>query len=77
MKLPFAMGQGPLRKPDVTKNGIWKGIPFLAKNSIFLSFGEKFTYANACAVQTKYGTNKLLHKNYAEEYGQSGSVEKR
>ena len=53
------------------KTEFGKVYPFLEKNSIFLSFEEKFTYANACAVQTKYGTNKLLHKNYAEEYGQN------
>ena len=33
------------------------------------SFGDKFTFSNACAIHIKLGTNELLNKNCAEEYG--------
>ena len=59
------MGQGRLRKLDFGK----KYNQFLQEKSIFRSFGEKITFANACAVQTKHGTKKLLNKKYAREYG--------
>ena len=44
------MGQEILRKLDLAKNGI------LEKSYLYLL---EFTFTNACAVQSKHGTNKI------------------
>ena len=55
------MGQGILRKLELAKNGI------LEKSNLYLL---EFTFTNACAVQSKHGTNKIGNKNSAKEYWQ-------
>ena len=58
------MGQGCLRNLDFTKKNVIleKYNHFLQEKPIFRSLLEKFIFANACAVQTKHGTKKLLNK---------------
>ena len=64
------MGQDFLRKLDFAKNGnLEKNSHFSCKKTFFLSFGDIFTFPNACAIQTNLGTNELLRKNCAREYG--------
>ena len=36
---------------------------------VFFSALEKIHFCNACVVQTNLGTNELLNKNCAKEYG--------
>ena len=70
MGLIFATGQDFLRKLDFAKNGnLEKNNHILCKKLIFLSFGDIFTFPNACAIQTNLGTKALLRKNCAREYG--------
>ena len=64
------MGENFLRVLEFAKNGNLEKITiFCAKNLIFLSFGDIFTFPNACAIQTNLGTKVLLRKNCAREYG--------
>ena len=59
----FLVGQGLLRTKLCLKRQFLKCITiFLQEIPIFISFGDKFNFSNACGVQTKYGTNKLLTK---------------
>ena len=46
----------------------FRNIIFRAKQLIFLSFGDFFTFPTACAIQTNLGTKELLEKT-AREYG--------
>ena len=51
------------------KGNFGKVYPFFPRKTRFHSFGEKSSFANACAVQIKHGTNKMSNKNCAKEYG--------
>ena len=42
---------------------------FRAKKLIFLSFGDLFTFHNACAIQTNLGSKELLEKTVLENMG--------
>ena len=69
MGLLFSMGQGLLTKLDFAKNEILeKYSHFWAKKSL-LNFADRFTFSNACAIQTNLGANELLKKSCAREYG--------
>ena len=64
------MGQGRLRKLDFAKKVILEKCNlFLQEKPISRSFGEKFAFANASAVQTKHGSKNLLNKKCVSEYG--------
>ena len=68
--LPFFMGQGLLGKLNYVKEGILETFNLFSEDkTFFLSVGENFTFANACAVWARHGTKKLLNKNCAKEDG--------
>ena len=70
MELVFAIGQDFLRKLDFIKKGnLEKNNHNLCKKLIVLSFGDIFTFPNACDIQTNLSTKELLRKNCAREYG--------
>ena len=56
--MPSFMGQELLRKLNFpTKGNLEKFNLFSQDKATFLSVEENFTFANACAVRTKHGTN--------------------
>ena len=53
-----------------SKTEFWESITmFCAKKNIFLSFGDIFTFSDACAIQINLGTNELLKKTVLEKMG--------
>ena len=71
MGLVFAMGKDFFEKTGFRqKLKFRKKITiFCAKKLIFLSFGDIFTFPNACAIQTNLGTKGLLVKTVLEIMG--------
>ena len=57
--LIYSLGQGLLRKLNFAKKRILENDNHFWKENIFLRVRDNFTHANAIAVQTKHGTNKL------------------
>ena len=52
----FSMDQGLLTKLDFAKN-VLESITIFVQKTVFLSFGDVFTFSNACAIQINLGTN--------------------
>ena len=66
----FLYGPRTFEKTDFAKMVLLEKYDhFLQVNPVFRSFGEKFTFAKASAVQTKHGTKKVLNKKCCGEYG--------
>ena len=64
------MGQRLLRKLDFAKKEILEKINLFSQDKpIFLSVGENFTFANACAIRIKQGTKTLSKRKCDQQDG--------
>ena len=64
----FLHGSMIFEKIAFCQKEYWKISTFFKRQSR-LSVGENFTFANACAVRTKHGINKLFNKTSVKENG--------